>query len=699
MAAAAGAAAERRGAALPRPARRSRNAGNGAVARGAARRDARSGVAPTAERQLVSVLFADLVGFTPFAEERDAEDVRETLTRYFDLATRGDRALRRHRREVHRRRGDGRLGRADRPRGRRRAGGPGRPRARRRGRDRSGPAIQARAGVLTGEAAVTLGATNQGMVAGDLVNTAARLQAAAAAGHRPRRRGDLPGRERRDRLRGRRRADAQGQGRAGPGLARAARRRRARRPRTARESLEAPFVGRDDRAPAAQGPVPRRPARERRDPARQRRRHRRASARAGSPGSSRSTSTASTRRSCGTTAARPAYGQGVTFWSLGEMVRGRAGLARDGRRRRRPAPKIAAMLDDVMPGEPEPGAGSSRRCSSCSAIGRRRRSRRRELFGAWRAFFEALSARGTVVLVFQDVHWADSGHARLHRPPRRVVARVPDLHPLARPPGAARRAARLGRRPAQLHERVPGAAPQPTMRELLDGPRPGPARSRRSRPSSAQAEGMPLYAVEIVRMLVERGRPQPEPDGTFGVHGDVSRISRPGDADGAHRRPAGRPRARGSRAAPRRGGPRPELHAGGPRGGERSERRRGRAAARGADSARAAPARRGRALAGARPVRVHAGARARDRLQHARAEGSPDAPPRGGALVRDPRRAASSSAPSPATSSPPARWRREARRPTPSPPRRGSRSRLPAIVRRPSDRTARRSTSTSRRSR
>ncbi|HYX10907.1 MAG TPA: adenylate/guanylate cyclase domain-containing protein, partial [Candidatus Acidoferrum sp.] len=40
-----------------------------------------------AERRLVSVLFADLVGFTPFAEERDAEDVRDTLTRYFELAS------------------------------------------------------------------------------------------------------------------------------------------------------------------------------------------------------------------------------------------------------------------------------------------------------------------------------------------------------------------------------------------------------------------------------------------------------------------------------------------------------------------------------------------------------------------------------------------------------------------------------------
>ena len=40
-----------------------------------------------AERRLVTVLFADLVGFTPFAEERDAEDVRDTLSRYFDLCS------------------------------------------------------------------------------------------------------------------------------------------------------------------------------------------------------------------------------------------------------------------------------------------------------------------------------------------------------------------------------------------------------------------------------------------------------------------------------------------------------------------------------------------------------------------------------------------------------------------------------------
>ena len=42
--------------------------------------------APVAERRHVSVLFADLVGFTPFAEERDAEEVRDILARYFEIA-------------------------------------------------------------------------------------------------------------------------------------------------------------------------------------------------------------------------------------------------------------------------------------------------------------------------------------------------------------------------------------------------------------------------------------------------------------------------------------------------------------------------------------------------------------------------------------------------------------------------------------
>ena len=126
----------------------------------------------------------------PRLEGRDAEEMRELLSRYFDTARGIDRALRRHRGEVHRRRRHGRLGHADGDRGRRRACSPCRARPCRGGSalelDRA-PELQARAGVLTGEAAVTLGAEGQGMVAGDLVNTAARIQAAAEPGHRPRR--------------------------------------------------------------------------------------------------------------------------------------------------------------------------------------------------------------------------------------------------------------------------------------------------------------------------------------------------------------------------------------------------------------------------------------------------------------------------------------------------------------------------------
>jgi adenylate cyclase len=42
--------------------------------------------APASERRLITVLFADLAGYTPFSEGRDPEDVRAFLTSYFDRA-------------------------------------------------------------------------------------------------------------------------------------------------------------------------------------------------------------------------------------------------------------------------------------------------------------------------------------------------------------------------------------------------------------------------------------------------------------------------------------------------------------------------------------------------------------------------------------------------------------------------------------
>jgi len=45
------------------------------------------GTSAATERRVVSVLFADLVGFTTIAESRDSEVVRDLLSRYFERAS------------------------------------------------------------------------------------------------------------------------------------------------------------------------------------------------------------------------------------------------------------------------------------------------------------------------------------------------------------------------------------------------------------------------------------------------------------------------------------------------------------------------------------------------------------------------------------------------------------------------------------
>ncbi len=136
---------------------------------------------PVAERRLVTVLFADLVGFTSQSESRDAEETRELLSLYFETAR---NVIERYGGRVEKFIGDAVMALW------------GAPVAQEDDAERGvraalelvsaveglGADVRVRAGVLTGEAAVTIGAEGEGMVAGDLVNTASRVQSAAEPG-------------------------------------------------------------------------------------------------------------------------------------------------------------------------------------------------------------------------------------------------------------------------------------------------------------------------------------------------------------------------------------------------------------------------------------------------------------------------------------------------------------------------------------
>ena len=135
-----------------------------------------------AERRVVSVLFADLVGFTPLSESRDPERVRELLGEYFEVAS---EAIERHGGTVEKFIGDAvvavwgaPVAQEDDAERAVRAALEVVDSVARLGEDTQ-TSLTGRAAVSTGAAAVTIGAHGQGLVTGDLVNTTARMQAVA----------------------------------------------------------------------------------------------------------------------------------------------------------------------------------------------------------------------------------------------------------------------------------------------------------------------------------------------------------------------------------------------------------------------------------------------------------------------------------------------------------------------------------------
>jgi class 3 adenylate cyclase/tetratricopeptide (TPR) repeat protein len=477
------------------------------------------------ELKLVSVLFADLVGFTAASERRDPEAVRETLTRYFETAT---TVIERYGGTVEKFIGDAVMAVWGTPVAHEddaeravRAALDLVSEVEKLGTDPVAGGLRLRAAVMTGEAAVTLGARNQGLVAGDLVNSASRLQglaepgtvmvddvtahaAGAAVAFEPAGEHELRGRS--QPLRALRAMRVVGK-RGGVGRS---------------EILEAPFVGRDGELRLV------------RDLYHAVARERRATLVSiiGQAGIGKSRLLWEFSKYTDGLAEdlywhegrSPAYGEGVTFWALGEMIRQRARIL-EGEDPEATRAKLSDAVARFVADEAE-RRWVERALRQLLGVQEGAAFEREELFGAWRTFFERLAEESPTVLVFEDVHWADAGlldfiehlleWSRNHAIYVVTMARPELLE--RRPTWGA------GQRNFTSISLEP--LPDDAMRQLLEGLVPGLPRGV-VQSILDRAGGVPLYAVETVRMLLHQGRLEPSESGGYRPTGELAQIEVP----------------------------------------------------------------------------------------------------------------------------------------------------------------------------
>ena len=363
--------------------------------------------APAAERRLVSVLFADIVGFTSLSEARDSEEVRELQSRYFDACR---RLIELYGGTVEKFIGDAVMAVW------------GAPVATEDDAERAVRAalelvaavqalgeevglgeLRARASVLTGEAAVTIGAEGEGMVTGDLVNTASRVQSLAPPG------AVFVGE-------GTRRAseativyESSGshelKGKTGlVPLWRALRVVSGARGTLKSEGLEAPFVGRDRELRLLKELF--------HASSEERKAHLVSVTGIGGIGKSRLAweffkyIDGFPQRVLWHRGRCLAYGEGVTYWALADMVRMRCRIAED-EEAGSALEKLRATLSEYLLDDEERRFVEPRLAHLLGLEAREAREKE-ELFGAWRLFFERLADADPVVMVFEDMQWADA---------------------------------------------------------------------------------------------------------------------------------------------------------------------------------------------------------------------------------------------------------------------------------------------------
>jgi class 3 adenylate cyclase/tetratricopeptide (TPR) repeat protein len=463
------------------------------------------------ERKVVTVVFCDLVGSTARAERLDPEDVRTELTS-FHLRVRTE--LERRGGTVEKFIGDAVVAVFGAPAVH--EDDPERAvRAALAIRDWAGDegGVEVRLAVNTGEALVTVDArpdTGEGLVAGDVINTAARLQSAAPIG------GILVGeathRATEHAVEYRTHPPVEAKGKQQPVAAWEAVAARARlgvdvelRPRTR-------LVGRVRELDQLLGALSR--ARAEREP--------QFVTIVGVPGMGKSRLvqelSSAVEREPELIRWRQGrslpYGQGVSYWALGEMIKAEAGIlesdtadvaeAKLGEVVARACTLeegqwVRAMLRPLI-GAAEDGGGSDRRA---------------EAFAGWRRFLEALADERPTVLVFEDLHWADDGLLDFVDG---LVDRATDLPLLvvatARPELLTRRAHWGGGKPNATTLSLAALSEAETA-EVVHA-----VLERAVLPADVQAAvlaragGNPLYAEEFARLIAERA---PDADGELPV--------------------------------------------------------------------------------------------------------------------------------------------------------------------------------------
>src|ERR1700758_110270 len=358
---------------------------------------------PREERKVVTILFTDLAGSTARAEGLAPEDVRATLTPYY-AQLRAE--LERHGGTVEKFIGDAVMAVFGAPVSH--EDDPERAvRAALAIRDSIGDELQIRTAVNTGEALVALGAKpgeGDAMVAGDVVNTAARLQGGAPVN------GILVGegtyRATRHAIEYREAPPVEAKGKSEPVKVWEAVAARSRFGIDVEQKLRTPLVGRErERGLLAEALA-----------------HARTEQSAqlvtlvGVPGIGKSRLVAELFQ---ITEADPdlinwrqgrslPYGERVSFWALGEIVKAHAGIL-ESDDTATAEEKLLAMVATPSEDDRERDWLTRHTRPLVGLEGGAERTEREEAFAAWRRLLEAAAEQRTLVLVFEDLHWADDG--------------------------------------------------------------------------------------------------------------------------------------------------------------------------------------------------------------------------------------------------------------------------------------------------